>query len=153
MGEITVTDNSNRDHSNKSITGKIIFFAIIVILIGIFLSLLFSIFFFGFAGIFTLLGVHYDSIWTLILFVITYFIVGFIVEIFFDGLRKFAVQYTNESVESFIIQILISFVGNYFVISLLEFIITGISFAFTTKIVIVLLLAILDVVFDNKKKN
>jgi len=93
----------------------------IVFLAGIvcfFVILLFSLFLFGFAGIFALFGV----------------------------------QYTNHPIESFIVQMGASFVGNYLVISIVELIISGMRFALASKLAIILLLSLLDVVFDNKKK-
>jgi|SRR5699024_6474473 len=151
---LLVADLHNKDDEipKASFTGKLIVMFIILLLISIPILFILGVFFFGFAGIFTLLGIQYNSIWSLILFVLAYFMIGFVVDIFFDGLRKLTVQYTKGRLESFTIQLIISFLGNYMVISIVELLISSISLSLGTKIIIVLLNSLLDVVFDDKAK-
>ncbi|MEN1968477.1 YrvL family regulatory protein [Lentibacillus sp. N15] len=147
-----MTENNNDDSfknmNAKKKTATIIGLTLFIILV---IASVLGIFFFGFAGVFKLLGVHYQSIWSLFIFVVSFFILGFVVDLFFDAIRKLSVQNTRGNMKAFFIQVIIAFVANWIVIVTVDAFMKSITLSLGTKAIIALLLAILESVFDNKK--
>ncbi|WP_269411186.1 YrvL family regulatory protein [Lentibacillus daqui] len=112
-----------------------------------------SIFLFGFAGVFELLGVHYHSIWSLIIFVVGFFILRFLADLFFDAIAKLSIKNTRGNIKAFLIQVLFAFVSNWLVIVTVDAFMKSITLSLETKLIVALLLAILEPAFDNKKEK
>jgi len=146
--------SGNKDDlfKNKSIKEKIATIIWFSLLIAFILAFVFGIFFFGFAGIFKILGVHYDSIWSLLIFVVVYFVIGIFIDLFFVALAKIAIGYISGSVKIFISRILFDFASNWLVLSVVDFLMDSITLTFTAKLIIASFLALLDVVFDGENE-
>jgi energy-coupling factor transporter transmembrane protein EcfT len=121
---------------------------LMIILIGFILGILF----FGFAGIFTLFGVSYQSIWSLVIFVISFFVLGFFIDIFFDALTKLAIKDLSSKGTIFFIQFIFGFASNWLVLFTVDAFMDSIKFSPKAMLIITLILALLEPVFDNKKK-
>lgn len=142
-------NDSFKDMNLKEKTVTVIGISLLLVIV---IGFIFSIFFFGFAGIFQLLGVHYDSIWSLVIFVVSFFILGFIVDLIVDAMAKITVKNVTGSVNVFLIQMLFGFASNWFVLFVVDEFIKGITLSFGTKLIIALLLGLIDPIFDNKKE-
>src|SRR5699024_5879688 len=129
-------------------TATIIGISLLIILVTVFVL---GVFLFGFAGLFTLLGVDYHSVWSLVTFVIFLLILGSAVDIVFDTLAERTVQYISGNVKSFIMQILIGFVSNWIVLVIVDGFMDSIMISAETKWIIAFFLALVESVFDNKK--
>ena len=134
--------------NKKEKTATIIGISLLIILVTVFVL---GVFLFGFAGLFTLLGVDYHSVWSLVTFVIFLLILGSAVDIVFDTLAERTVQYISGNVKSFIMQILIGFVSNWIVLVIVDGFMDSIMISAETKWIIALFLALVESVFDNKK--
>ncbi len=121
---------------------------LMIFLIGFILGILF----FGFAGIFALLGVSYQSIWSLVIFVISFFVLGFFIDIFFDALTKLAIKDLSSKGTIFFIQFIFGFASNWLVLFTVDAFMDSIKFSPKAMLIITLILALLEPVFDNKKK-
>nr|WP_255437756.1 YrvL family regulatory protein [Thalassobacillus sp. CUG 92003] len=64
-----------------------------------------GLFFVGFAGVFELLGVQYESIWSLTVFVVSFFILGMIAELFSKAIFKLTVRNLKGNIKVFAIRI------------------------------------------------
>lgn len=133
----------------KILTGSLI----IVIIIGTLLCTL-GIFYFGFIGLFNVLGIHYDDFHTLFIFTILYFILS----LFTDSLYKITlamIRYLN--VKPSQIKWILAFISSFFInlamISILDQYMDSIFIAPITKIIVSALLALLDLVVDSDKIN
>lgn len=143
-------DDSFKNMNVKAKTATIIGFTLFIMLI---LSFVLGMFFFGFAGVFELLGVYYQSIWSLVIFVVSYFILGFFVDLFFGSVAALSVQNITEDVKAFVIQVIFGFVSNWIVLVTVDTLMESIILSQQTKLMLALLLGMLDAVFDNKKKK
>jgi len=141
-------DDSFKNMNKKEKTATIIGISLLIILVTVFVL---GVFLFGFAGLFTLLGVDYHSVWSLVTFVIFLLILGSAVDIVFDTLAERTVQYISGNVKSFIMQILIGFVSNWIVLVIVDGFMDSIMISAETKWIIALFLALVESVFDNKK--
>ncbi|MEW9676320.1 regulatory YrvL family protein [Lentibacillus sp. L22] len=143
-------DDSFENMNVKEKAATIIGLTLFIILV---IAFVLGIFFFGFAGVFELLGIHYQSIWSLFIFVVSFFILGFVVDLFFDAIRKLSVQNTSGNMKAFFIQVLVAFVANWIVIVTVDAFMKSITLSLGTKTIVALLLAILEPIFDNKKEQ
>lgn len=141
-------DDSFKNMNAKEKTVTVIGVSLLIMLIT---SFVLGIFFFGFAGLFALLGVHYQSIWSLITFVIIFFILGSIVDIFFDVIAKWTVINISRNVTSFLLQVLIGFTSNWIILVIVDAFMEGIFLSLWAKLIIALFLGVLEPVFDDKK--
>src|SRR5699024_5530276 len=97
-------------------TEKIVMILIVGTLIIAAIAFVGGMFFFGFAGLFYLIGIEYESTTSLIIFALSFLLVGFIVDIFFEGLAKVANQFVEEKWQKTIVFICFSFAGNFLVL-------------------------------------
>lgn len=146
-----MVEHNNGSFKNKNLKEKtttIIGFTLFIVLV---IGFVLGIFFFGFAGVFTLLGVHYESIWSLLIFVVSFFILGIIVDLFFDAMAKLTVENITENVNAFLIQLLFGFASNWLVLFIVDALMESITLSLKTKLIVALLLGVLEPVFDNQK--
>lgn len=141
-------DDSFKNMSLKEKTATVIGFTLFIILVTGFVL---GIYFFGFAGVFALLGVHYQSVWSLVIFVVSFFILGFLVDLFFGALAELVTEKITGNEEAFLIQMLFGFVLNWLVLATVDAFMESISLSLQTKLIVSLLLTVLESVFDNKK--
>jgi len=120
-------------------------FALVII------SIVIGIFFFGFAGILNLLGVSIDSYFSLLLFVIAYFILGFFLDIFSGGLVALIARYLSGK-ELFLARLIIQCSFDYFALFIVDELMTSISIPPLVKLIIVLLMFLFDIIFNDKDK-
>jgi hypothetical protein len=104
-------------------------------------------------GVFKLLGIHYQSNLALVIFVASFFMLGILADLFFDALAKLAVERVRGIVKAFFIQLLIGFASNWLVLLTVDTFMESITFSLKTKLIVALLLAVLEPIFDNKKKS
>ena len=85
---------------NKSKVGTTLgVLSILSVVVGFILVL----YFFGMAAIFELLGVQYNSNWSLVVFVVSFFILGVIVELFTKAIFKLSVRNITGKIKMFFI--------------------------------------------------
>lgn len=110
-----------------------------------------GIYFLGFVGIFKFIGVEYDSLWSLAIFVISVFVMGFFVEIIFDALTVIAVEKVDDYFTAFIIQFLFLFISEWIVLVAVESVMESVIISEKTIVVLAVIMALLGTLFDNKK--
>lgn len=108
-------------------------------------------YFLGFVGIFKFIGVEYDSLWSLAIFVISVFVIGFFVEIIFDALTVIAVEKVDDYFTAFIIQFLFLFISEWIVLVAVESVMESVIISEKTIVVLAVIMALLGTLFDNKK--
>lgn len=114
------------------------------------LAFLFGIYFFGIAGIFNLLGIHYDSVWSLFWFGLFYFLLDSI----FDIITKaFILLLEHSSLNNFWTGLGIHFVVVWSLISLLNLLMESISMTIASQMIAALIIAIIEVVLDKNGRE
>ena len=117
----------------------------IIIVIGFVLVL----YFFGMAAIFELLGVQYNSNWSLVVFVVSFFILGVIVELFTEAIFKLSVRNITGKIKMFFIRISFESTSNWLVLFTVDEFMRSITLSLKIEIIISLLLALLEMAFDD----
>ncbi|WP_075618587.1 YrvL family regulatory protein [Paenisporosarcina indica] len=141
-------NDSFRDMNIKEKIATVVGIALLIIMVA---GFLFGLIFFGMAGVFELLGVQYKSSWSLVVFVISFFMLGIIVELFFKAIFMLSVRNITGKIKVFLIRISFEGTSNWLVLFIVDEFMESITLSFNTEIIIALLLAVLEIVFDDDK--
>ncbi|GAA0592861.1 hypothetical protein GCM10009001_06200 [Virgibacillus siamensis] len=114
-------------------------------------AFVFGIYFFGLAGIFELLGVQYKSVWSLLVFVVCFIFLGIIVELFSKAIYKLSVRNMTGKVNVIIVRFIIEGTSNLLVLYTVDEFLNGMILSMKTEIIVAFLIAVLEIVFDDKK--
>jgi hypothetical protein len=148
-----MADPNNDSFKNMTLKEKSITIIGITFLIILVIGFVFGIYSFGIVGVFKLLGINYHSNLALVIFVASFFLLGILVDLFFDALAKLAVERVTGTVIAFFIQMLIGFASNWLVLFTVDTFMESITLSLKTKLIVALLLALLEPLFDNKKRS
>lgn len=130
----------------KDIIGMTLF---AVFIIGV----LVGVYFLGIVGIFEVLGVEYQSIWSLIIFVISIFILGLPVDLVLGAMADLSVEKMQGKALVFIIQFLFGLTTNLIVIFTVDVFMGSITLSLGAILAISLILTFLEWMFADKKDN
>ncbi|KAB8125967.1 hypothetical protein F9U64_21105 [Gracilibacillus oryzae] len=143
-------NDSFRDMNKKEKSLTVILIALLIILaVGFVLGVLF----FGLAGIFQVLGVQYDSLWSLAIFVFIYFFVGLIIELFAKVIYKMTVRNVTGKAARFFIRLLFEGATNWIILFTVDEFMNSITLSLKTELIVALLLSVLEFVFDDDKEK
>ncbi|MFD2654476.1 YrvL family regulatory protein [Gracilibacillus thailandensis] len=142
-------NDSFRDMNKKE---KVITVAAITLLIFLVVGFVIGLFFFGLAGLFELLGVRYHSIWSLLVFVVSFFVLGIFVDLFFKVFYKITVRNMIGKVNVGFFRFSFDCLSNWLVLFTVDEFMKSITLNLKAEIIIALLLAILEIVFDSDKE-
>lgn len=142
-------EHKNDSFRNMNIKEKMATILGIALLIILAVGFVFGLFFFGLAGIFELLDVRYESIWSLVVFVINFIILGIIVELFSKVIFKLSVRNITGKRKVILIRAIIEGTSNWLVLFMVDELMTSITLSLKTEIIIALLLTVIEIVFDG----
>ncbi|WP_163580553.1 YrvL family regulatory protein [Gracilibacillus saliphilus] len=145
-----MSENDSFHDMNKK--EKLITVVAITLLIIVAVGFVLGIFFFGFVGVFELLGVQYTSVWSLIVFVISFFVIGIIVDLIFKPIFKLILRNITGKLQTPASRFVYELVSNWFVLFTVDEFMRRISLSVYTEVIMALLLAVLELVFDGEKK-
>ncbi|TRM11559.1 hypothetical protein FH966_07535 [Lentibacillus cibarius] len=141
-------DDSFRDMNKKEKIATVIGIVFLIILV---VGFVLGVYFFGMAGIFELLGVQYKSVWSLFVFVVSFFALGLIVELFSKAVFVLSTRNITGRLKVFFVRFSIEGVSNWICLFTVDEFMKSINLSLKTEIVIALLLAVLEIVFDEKE--
>ncbi|WP_373894206.1 YrvL family regulatory protein [Virgibacillus natechei] len=141
-------NDSFRDMNKKEKSATVVGIALLIILV---VGFVFGIYFFGLAGIFTLLGVQYESIWSLVVFAVSFFILGGIIELFSKPIFKLLVQNIIGKIEIFSTKLTMEAASNWLALFTVDEFMPSIILSLDTEIIVALIIAIVEMVFDHDK--
>ncbi|WP_425541837.1 YrvL family regulatory protein [Bacillus carboniphilus] len=152
-GENWVSDNSS--FRDIKLFTKVIVITAIIFLVIFSVSLVLGIFYFGFAGIFSLLGVKYDSFYSLLIFVLSYFLAGFVTDIFSDVFVRLSTHFISGKLKLFFTRMIIYCTFSLLLLFTIDEFMSSITIPFSIKILIALFLFTIEIAFDDKntKRN
>ncbi|ONN64117.1 regulatory YrvL family protein, partial [Herbaspirillum sp. VT-16-41] len=142
-------EHKNDSFRNMNIKEKMATILGIALLIILAVGFVFGLFFFGLAGIFELLDVRYESIWSLVVFVINFIILGIIVELFSKVIFNVSVRNITGKRKVILIRAIIEGTSNWLVLFTVDELMTSIALSLKTEIIIALLLTVIEIVFDG----
>ncbi|MFD1449296.1 MULTISPECIES: YrvL family regulatory protein [Oceanobacillus] len=148
-----MSENENDSFRDKNVKEKIIAIIGITLLIVLAVGFVFGLYFFGLAGVFKMLGVQYDSIWSLVIFVICMFGVGLILELVTKSIFVLSTRNMTEKTKILFIRIIIEFTSNWLVLFTVDELMNSITLSVQTEVVIAALLTAIEIIFDDDDKE
>lgn len=148
-----MSENENDSFRDKNVKEKIIAIIGITLLIVLAVGFVFGLYFFGLAGVFKMLGVQYDSIWSLVIFVICMFGVGLILELVTKSIFVLSTRNMTEKTKILFIRIIIEFTSNWLVLFTVDELMNSITLSVQTEVVIAALLTTIEIIFDDDDKE
>ncbi|WP_102027784.1 YrvL family regulatory protein [Salirhabdus sp. Marseille-P4669] len=125
----------------------------VMILIIMAMGIVFGGYFFGLAGVFELLGVQYNSVWSLFVFVMGFFILGIFVELITKVIFVLSTRNTRDKAYVLMIRLSLEFLSNWLVLFTVDELMKGITLSWKTEVMIALLLAVVERIFDKEDNS
>ncbi|WP_156319859.1 YrvL family regulatory protein [Bacillus sp. FJAT-18017] len=130
-------------------TKVVIIIAIAVLIMGA-VGFAFGVYYFGLLGIFNLVGVQYDSLFSFFLFVVLFFLLGIPGELV---VKVFEVLLSFLSADNISTRFLINGLVNWSILSLADFFMDSIYISQPTLLGIACIIAIIETVLDKDEKR
>ncbi|MBP2241588.1 ABC-type uncharacterized transport system fused permease/ATPase subunit [Cytobacillus eiseniae] len=144
--------SDNKDSFRKmNIKAKAVTVIGIALLIILVVGFVLGLYFFGLAGVFKLLGVQYNSTGSLVIFVVSFLILGMIVELFSNTLFKLSVQNIKGEIRIYIIRIGFEVASNWLVLFIVDEFMRSMTLSWQTESIMALLIALIEIAFDRDK--
>lgn len=130
---------------------KTVFALVGAILIILPISLLVGLYFFGFAGLFSILGVQFDSFHTLLLFVLAYFLLALVMDVFSVMLYELISSFVSGEQQLFITRMIFDCAFSWLALYTVDEFMSTITIPLSIEIIAVLLVFFVEEAFTNKK--
>ena len=148
-----MSDFQNGSFRNRSLKQKIAIVIGIAILVIFALGFVFGVYFFGLAGLFKLLGIEYESVWSLVIFVISIFIAGIIIELFMKAVYLLTVENLTGPLKKVMIRFGFEFFTNWLVLFLVDEFMSSITISIHAEIIIAVVISVLEIAFDDEEEK
>ncbi|MBY0097784.1 YrvL family regulatory protein [Mesobacillus maritimus] len=143
--------NDNSSFRDMNFKDKVLAVTTILFLIVFSISFVLGIAYFGFAGIFSLLGVNYNSFYSLLIFVASYYLVGIITDIFSKAIVRVSSQFISGKWNLLFARMMIDCTVTWLLIFTIDEIMHSITIPFPIEILLAVLLFIIGVALEDKK--
>lgn len=146
-------EDDDKSFKNKGPKEKLTIIVSMTLFIVVVVGFVMGIFLFGFAGLFELMGVHYHSKGSLLLFVVSFFILGFFLDLFVEAIAAIIAHNVAGKVMPFMVQFLFGSASNWFVLVIVDAFMDSIHLSLQTKLLVSLIIGFFEAVFTNEKKK
>lgn len=135
---------------NKKATVLVGLTAFILLIIGVF-AFTFGIIYFGFAGFFKLFDVQYDSAWSLVIFLLVYFVIDALFDFILLPILAMSHIFGRNRNGARAFRILTKIVFAWAALHTVDEMMSSIDIPTKTEIILVLLLFLLELATDERK--
>ncbi|ASV68552.1 YrvL family regulatory protein [Cytobacillus sp. FSL W7-1323] len=142
---------SSKKSNFKSIIGSTIAISIIVLLV---LSFVLALYFFSTLGIFHLLNIKFESFPSIISFILLYFLIGIVSEIFIGALillMNHSGKYTLKQQQ--VTSLVFSFLTNWAIVSFLDYVMHSIQIGLFATIILALIFSLIEYACEDLGKD
>lgn len=142
--------DKEKTFKEESVKVKIFIVLSMTFLIIASLTFVFGIYFFGMAGIVNILGIQYDSIWSLFWFCLFYFLLDSI----FDVVKKaFMLLLEHISAANLWTILTVHFLVNWALLSLLNLLMDSITISINAQLIAAAIIAVIEVALSKNDKK
>lgn len=141
-----LSDKKNKKQKIGDIIG-------LTLLTALFISFIIGIYLFGIAGIFKLLGIHYTTVWSLIIFVVSYYFLSAIVELFFEAIADLITENMTGNITALLIQFSFQTFVNALCLFIVDAFMDSITLTLEFGMIMALLISIIEIAFAGNKKK
>ncbi|SDM63274.1 YrvL family regulatory protein [Bacillus sp. OK048] len=146
-------DSEDKSFKEETVGKKFLIVTVISVLIIFPIAFVFGIYYFGILGVFNLLGVEYESLYSLFLFVIFYFLLGLIGEIVIKALMILVSAFSINNIATMLVEFLINFLVNWSIISFLNLLMQSIHISMVTQVIAASIIAVIEITLENYTKK
>jgi len=140
---------SKKDMEGQTLFDVILIFFFIGLLVIIGVSVILGCIFFGFVGLFHLFGGQYDSFWSLLFFLLIYWVVGVLIDCLCIVVL-YMIKGDLNVVTFTIIRLIVDCSGTLYALQTADNYIDSIYLPFSAKVVCALILFLIEVAFTPK---
>jgi len=135
-----------KSFKEESAVTKFVIVLSMTFLIAVPLTFLFGIYFFGMSGLFNVLGIQYESLWSLFWFALLYFVL----DSFADVVKIAFVQLLNQlSIASFWTVLTTNFLVIWALLSLMNLLMDSITMSINTQLIAAAIIAVIEVALNK----
>lgn len=146
-------NNNKKPFRDLDLFEKIIVITSLTLLVVLSVTFVIGSFFFGIVGFFRLFGVQYTSPYSLIGFVLFFFLFGAVVDLFSLAFIKLSSQFISGIYKLFMTRMVIDCTFTWFALHTVDEFMNSITVPLTTEVVAVLLFFFIEIAFEVKEKN
>ncbi|BDG48997.1 MULTISPECIES: YrvL family regulatory protein [Parageobacillus] len=146
-------NGNNSSFNEMNFLEKIIVVTALTLLVILSVAFIIGSIFFGITGFLNLFGVKYESFSSLLLFVLFFFLIGFILDFISIAFIRFATQNLRGKYKSFFTRMMIDCTFSWLSFHTADEMISGITIPFTTEILAVLLFFLIEIAFEDTEKR
>ncbi|MBL5768751.1 regulatory YrvL family protein [Heyndrickxia sporothermodurans] len=144
--------NNDEKFSDLNFPSKLVTILSIGFLIIFALVVVIALYFFGIIGFFRLLNVQYDSNQALISFILKFFFICLIAEVFAKLIIRFIISYVNSNIVNFIVLMFFDILISWIVLHYVDESMSSITIPTWVELILALFLACAEYNFDKKKE-
>lgn len=135
-----------KSFKEESAVTKFVIVLSMIFLIAVPLTFLFGIYFFGMSGLFNVLGIQYESLWSLFWFALLYFVL----DSFADVVKMVFVQLLNQmSIANFWTVLTTNFLVIWALLSLMNLLMDSITMSINTQLIAAAIIAVIEVALNK----
>src|SRR5699024_6813806 len=98
-------------------------------------------------------NIQYESIWSLIIFAVGFFILGFVVDLFFGSMGNATAEKLTGNVNKIVVKSLLGFVTNWVTLVAVDALMNSVNLTLESYLIIAILVTLLESVFNDKEKR
>lgn len=125
----------------------------ITLFIVLVLGFIIGIYLFGMVGIFELLGVQYTSFSSLIIFVVIFYILASIIELFSKPISELLTEKTTDKLVALFIQFMIQGSTNWLCLIIVDVSMDSITLSLQTGLIVAMLVTLFEMAFEDKENK
>lgn len=144
------SDDSFRGMNLKQKIGTVVG---VTLFLAVVLGFIIGIYLFGMVGIFELLGIQYTSVWSLVIFVVSFFILASIVELFTKPISDLLTEKITGKFEVLFIQFTIQGLSNWLCLFTVDVFMGSITLTWKTGLIVAILLTLFEMAFEHKENK
>ncbi|GIO23285.1 regulatory YrvL family protein [Oceanobacillus sp. J11TS1] len=140
-------DDSFRGMNKKQKLRTVAGITLILVLV---LGFIIGIYLFGMAGVFKLLRVQYTSVWSLLVFVVSFFILSAVIELISKPMSDLLAKKVTKKLEALFIEFSMQSLSNWLCLSIVDLFMDSVSLSWKTGLIVAVLLTTFEMVFEDK---
>lgn len=130
----------------KNIVGMTLFSLFII-------GVLLSIYFLGLVGLFEIIGVEYQSLWSLVFFVISIFFLSIPLDLIMGALADLTAEKLSGKIKPFMTQFIFGFMTNWIIIYTVNVFMDRINFSTLALLIVPVVITLFELILGDDKNK
>lgn len=146
-----MSEHQEESFRHKNLKQKIGTVVGVTLFLVVILGFIIGIYLLGLAGIFELLGIEYASVWSLLLFVVAFFICASIIELFTKPISELLTEKVTNKLEVLFVESSIQGLTNWLCLFVVDMFMESITLSLTAGIIVAIIMTVIEMVIVGKE--